>query len=91
MIGRFLGVSLTSQLKGAVRPLLITLIMFILILQVGAWLNPLVSQINWFSLTFFVGLTVLIVTAAAFFLGLTRDQQRGVFDRVRKVLKGSSK
>lgn len=88
-IGRFLGVSISSQLKGALRPLLVTAIFFSLATLIDSYLSRAPSfSISWMSFFFMAAMTTVITTPLAFFTGLTRDQQERIIERVRLVISG---
>jgi O-antigen/teichoic acid export membrane protein len=87
IIGRYLGVSLHSQFKGALRPTVVTLLLFFLAASLDSWLNsgtPFV--VGWISLFFLVLITAGVASLLAFFLGLSGDQQKRIFERVRLVI-----
>lgn len=87
LIGRFLGVSMLSQLKGAVRPALVMALLFIAATRLDAYLHAGTAfHLTWFSLACWVVVTALVVAALSFFAGLNRDQQKRIFGRVRAVI-----
>lgn len=81
LVGRFLGISLLSQLKNVLRPVAITLLLLVLALGVGRDLT--VS--TWISLIVSVGATTAVVLLLAFYAGLSGDQRRHILHRVRLV------
>jgi O-antigen/teichoic acid export membrane protein len=87
LIGRFLGRSLYNQMRSAVRPLLVSVLLVGAALQLDSWLHSdRALAITWVSLCIYVGLTVGIVGILAFNLGFTRDQQKRTLHRLRMVI-----
>jgi O-antigen/teichoic acid export membrane protein len=82
IVGRFFGVSMYSQLGGAIRPVFVTILFFGSLMLVGER----VAVHTWFSLVLAAGLTVGLLLLLAFYLGVTPDQRKGLLNRVRKVL-----
>jgi O-antigen/teichoic acid export membrane protein len=80
-IGRFLGISFWGQIKGAIAPIVILLLLFGLathlsaMLKIETWLGLILSS----GATFF-GLSVL-----AFYLGLSGHQRQQILKRIRQV------
>jgi hypothetical protein len=92
LIGRSLRVSLRSQFKAAWRPALVTILLFALATGLEHFLSTSISfQVSWLSLFVGVALTVGAVSVLAFFLGLSRDQQLRVFQRIRLVISTGSR
>ncbi len=87
MIGRFLGVSLYSQLKGALRPTLVTMLLFLLASRLANFLNGGASFATdkWIGLFLSGAVTLGGVSSLAFFLGLSSDQRKRIFWRVRMI------
>ena len=87
MIGRFLGVSLYSQLKGALRPTLVTMLLFLLASRLANFLNGDASFATdkWIGLFLSGAVTLGGVSSLAFFLGLSSDQRKRIFGRVRMI------
>lgn len=82
LIGRFLKISPSSQLKDVVRPAIITIISFGL---VSIFSDSLVVN-SWLLLIIFVGLTVSGLSLSCFYIGMTREQRTVLLERARKVL-----
>lgn len=88
MVGRFLKVSFSSQLKGMLRPALVTVVLF----SLASKLSDLLLTSNWFSasgwidLILSVGVTFGLVLLLAFYAGLSGDQRRHILRRVRMVV-----
>jgi O-antigen/teichoic acid export membrane protein len=81
LVGRFLGVSLYSQLKSVLRPAFITVLIFMLMLSADDFL----TASTWVGLIVSVGLTLVVVSLLAFYTGLSDDQRRRILQRVRLV------
>jgi hypothetical protein len=88
LIGRFLGISFSSQLYNALRPSILTGLLFFLSTQLVniAIQNAWSVASSWLSLVFACGVTVLIVSILAFYLGLSKDQRKRIISRARLVL-----
>jgi O-antigen/teichoic acid export membrane protein len=83
LIGRFLELSFYSQIRGALRPILVSILLF----AVGAQLASFLSShhlfaVTWISLFISVGLTLVFVFVLAFYFGFTRDQQKRALRRI---------
>jgi hypothetical protein len=81
LVGRFLGVSLYSQLRSVLRPAFITVLIFTLMLSADDFLT--VS--TWIGLIVSVGMTLVVVLLLAFYTGLSGEQRRRILQRVRLV------
>jgi O-antigen/teichoic acid export membrane protein len=88
LISRFLGVPLSSQLKGTLRPALVTILLFSLafgldsLLAVPAW-----SGVGgWIGLFISAGATGILLLFLSFYAGLSSEQRRTIMQRVRAVL-----
>lgn len=91
LIGRFLGLSLYPQIRGALRPILVSALFFAAAAQLDYFLESDVSfSVTWASLFLYVGLTVGLVSILAFYLGFTREQQKRALRRVRMVIPTAS-
>jgi O-antigen/teichoic acid export membrane protein len=88
IIGRFLGVSLSSQLKRVLRPVLVTIVLFVLasrldsLMSVSTWSG----LRGWMSLALSVGVTCGLVSLLTFYTGLSDSQRTSILRRVRIVL-----
>jgi hypothetical protein len=88
MVGRFLKVSFSSQLKGILRPLLVTMLLFL----PASKLESLLAEINWFAasgwigLILSVGVTSGVILLLAFNAGLSGNQRRQILQRIRMVV-----
>ena len=92
LIGRFLGSSLGSQLKAALRPTLVTVLLFLLVSGLNNFFNSGTSLAisSWFGFFFYAAVTLGGMSLLAFFLGLSIDQQKRTFRRVRLVITTTS-
>jgi hypothetical protein len=92
MIGRFLGVSLHSQLKGVLRPAFVTVLLFSLASKLGDFLTASTwfAVSGWVDLVLSVGVTLGVVLLLAFCAGLSSDQRRYILRRVRMVIASAS-
>jgi len=86
IIGRLLGVSLAAQMRSALRPVLVTIVLFGLAASFG---RSLVAP-SWPLLVLAAGLTVLVISPLAFFAGLPREQRGRLLRRLRAMLPGRS-
>jgi O-antigen/teichoic acid export membrane protein len=88
LVGRFLGDTLYSQLKNTVRPVLVTVLLFIPItmLTASAPTAQLTYMNGWIELILLGGITVLLVFFLTFFTGLSTKQQKQILTRIRIVL-----
>jgi O-antigen/teichoic acid export membrane protein len=81
LVGRFLGVSFYTQLQSVLRPVSVTLLLLAPISSLG---NLLVVR-TWLSFLLSVSLTLAVVSLLAFYAGLSVDQRRRIWQRVRQV------
>ncbi|MPZ94147.1 MAG: hypothetical protein GEU96_04350 [Propionibacteriales bacterium] len=88
-VGKVLGLSLAAQLLAAIRPTLVTVLVF-----AGAYAAaPELHTESWLTLVPGVAVTVVVVGALAAVAGLSRAQQRRLVGRARAVMprsKGTS-
>jgi len=92
LIGKFFSISLYSQVKGALRPALVTIPLFYFATKLESFLSTSTSfEVSWVGLFFLVAITTGAVSLLAFFLGLSRDQQIRIFQRVRLVISTGSR
>jgi len=82
LVGRFLQISLSSQLKGVIRHGIITILSFGLASILSNFLN--VS--SWLWLILYGGGTALMVSSLLFYIGMTGEQRNILLKRARKVL-----
>lgn len=81
MIGRRLGIPPSKQLRGIVRPALITLVVF----ACSAFGGSVAGTNSWFGLVFGAAVSALFVGPFVFFAGLTPGQRRRILYRARRV------
>lgn len=86
LVGRFLGVTMTSQIKGIIRPALTAAAIFVLVfLQAGRF-----SAQSWPALIISSGSTFVGVSLFAFAVGLSNKQRSRVWRRIRRLIPSSS-
>jgi O-antigen/teichoic acid export membrane protein len=93
IIGRFLGVPLSSQLKGSLRPALISLLLFLLAVSLDTlvYINRQFLVKGWIGLIIASGVTFCVVLLFAFFAGLSGVQRRNIFRRIQIIMTPGSK
>jgi len=82
MIGRFLRIRPQDQVRGMVRPGLVTLALF----ATAAWAGLHVDASSWLMLVLSVGMSVGLVGVAAFFCGLGATRRGEMVERVREMV-----
>jgi len=93
IIGRLLGVSLSSQLKSSLKPSIVSLLLF----SLATYVDSVVSVNHWFhvdgwiGLVFATGITACIVLLLSFFGGLSGSQRRNIFRRIQMVMTTATK
>ncbi len=93
LIGRFLGVSLATQLRRVWRPAAVTLLLFALaaILDSFAPAGALAGLRGWLIFFLSAGATFCLTLVVAFLTGLTDRQRRSVWERIRTVLNAGAR
>jgi len=86
LVGRFLGLSLSSQIKSALRPALITLMLFSLASGLGNFAPVGVGVRGWVSFIPSAGVTACMVLLVAFYAGLSGGQRKRVLERIRTLI-----
>lgn len=86
IVGRFLGLSAHSQVKGVLRPAFVTLLLF----PLAAALGGLVMVHGWVGLILSAGATSGAVSLLAFYAGLSGDQRKRTLQRVRQLMPSRS-
>lgn len=81
MIGRILGTPPETQIRAAIRPALATAAVF----AATTVLSTGVRAGSWVALVLEVGISVVAISAASFFGGLSADTRRVVWGRIRRV------
>jgi O-antigen/teichoic acid export membrane protein len=79
IVGRFLQISLVSQLTHVLRPALATALLFMLALRVG---DSFMSN-TWIGLALSMGVTLVVVSLSAFYIGLSGEQRTRMLQRVQ--------
>lgn len=88
LVGRLLGVSLSLQLKSALRPALITILLFSLafgldsLAPASIWVGARV----WTGFIFSAGATSCVALLLAFYAGLSDGQRKKILQRIRTVI-----
>jgi len=91
LVGRFLGISFTSQLKKVLRPAFVTFLLFSLASVLDAIASANFSFIRgWIDLILSVGVTCGVVLLLAFYTGLSSNQRRTILSRMRMVITTAS-
>jgi O-antigen/teichoic acid export membrane protein len=85
-VGRFLGISFYSQLKGAVRPVLVMILLFGLVLGIRNSLTVSTTASTWMGLIFSAGITVVMVSLVALYAGLSGEQRHGLWQRLQMAI-----
>ena len=81
LIGRFLGISLLGQFTSIFRPTLVICCLFGLMLVLSQFLQV----NNWLTLIFSVGITLVIMSIVAFYLGLSGSQRQRIKERTQNL------
>jgi len=88
MVGRFLKVAFSSQLKSILRPVLVTMLLFLLASKIGGLLTESIrfTAIGWTDFILSAGVTLCVVILLAFYAGLSDNQRGHVLRRIRMVV-----
>jgi O-antigen/teichoic acid export membrane protein len=82
IVGRYLGVSMYAQLRGSLRPALVTVALFASFTLAGNYL----AVNTWLTLILAASLTVGFLFAFAFYFGVTGEHRKNLLSRFRKLL-----
>lgn len=82
LVGRFLGTSLSIQLKSVLRPTIVTVVLFVLMSSAVGYLT--VS--SWPGLVFSSGATLIGVSFLTFYAGLSGEQRKHIWHRIRRIM-----
>ena len=82
LVGRFFGAPVYSQLRGILRPVFVTILLFTSLAMLGNY----VAANTWLSLVLSVSLTVGALALLTFYFGMTGQQRKSLLARIRKVL-----
>jgi O-antigen/teichoic acid export membrane protein len=85
LIGQMLDYPLTSQIRGLIRPLFASGVLFALTM----WLGIHITAHSWTSLIALGGVTAIVFTFLASLLGLGQEQRNVLWARLRKLRQGS--
>ena len=87
LISRYLKTSLGEQIQAMVRPMFVTLLLFVGAVAVDQFLPTITwpGAHNWLGFFISAGLSAIVSLALAFFAGLTAKQRSGILLRVRMV------
>ena len=83
IVGRAIGIPLSSQLKSALRPALTTFLLFTLALGLGEFY----TASTWIGLVLAVGVTVVPVSLLAFYAGVPAEQRKHLLDRAWRAIR----
>jgi hypothetical protein len=88
LVGRLLNISLSSQVKGILRPISVTILLF----SAATALDGYSFATRWIEIGGWIGLIISVgaafgtVQLLAFYAGLSRSQRKGVLSRVRTAV-----
>lgn len=85
LVGRALGITLKSQLRGVWRPVLASAALF----ASATWMRGAVQVDGWGALALVVSLTGVVALLLAYGMGLRHSQRRAVRSRIMKVVRPS--
>ena len=83
LIGLYLDISFSGQLKSIIRPAFVTLLLF----GFAVALQRVLRVDTWLGLIFSVGLTLTVIAPIVFLAGLSGDQRNQIWRRGRQVLR----
>lgn len=88
LISRFLGVSLSSQLTRTLRPIFVTILLFLSAVALDKFIpvSPGEGIKGWLMFVFSASITGILMLLLSFYLGLSDDQRRKMIDRIRTVM-----
>ena len=86
MVGRLLGVSFLSQIKGVLRPACVMVLFFGIASKPGRLLFEKDWYIGWIGLVFWVGVTLCVLSLSAFYAGWSATQRKQILKRVGMVI-----
>ena len=93
MIGQFLKINLSTQIKASIRPALVTITLFL----AATGIESRLPTQSWHSIEgwvfFFLsaGLTACLVLVISFISGLSSEQQKTILNRVQSAIVTSTK
>jgi O-antigen/teichoic acid export membrane protein len=88
IIGRFLKLDFLSQIKSALKPVLVMIVIYFLvtILDSSSFIHTGSGFLGWILFAIGAGATVIILLPMSFYLGLTTKQRKGILQRIRAVI-----
>jgi O-antigen/teichoic acid export membrane protein len=87
IVGRFLGVSISSQLRSSIRPALVTILLY----SIASWMESYINLdiksdlMRWINLIGGAGITAGVFLVVTFYLGLSEIQREKIFRRLRAL------
>jgi O-antigen/teichoic acid export membrane protein len=88
LIGRFLGVTFSSQFNGLLRPAIVTILMFLLSTRLDVFFLDL-SQPglkSWLVFILSASITGILMLVISFYAGLSSTQRRSIVRRIQAVI-----
>jgi len=88
LIGKFLGTTLAVQLKGAIRPALVTALLFAAAAGLDRVLSSSAGSVihGWILFIVAAGITGLLMLGVSFYAGLSAEQRDGMVRRIRSAM-----
>jgi O-antigen/teichoic acid export membrane protein len=88
LISRFLGVSLSSQLRGALRPVVVTTLLFGAATALDGFFSSWAwsGTSGWLFFILLAGVTGILMILLSFYAGLSADQRNNMVSRVRAAI-----
>ncbi len=88
LIGRFLNISLSSQINRMLRPSLVTILIFLAAMGVDRFFSIAVGTgvKGWIIFIIAAGITGIVMFLASFYSGLSGDQRRSMIRRVQAAI-----
>ena len=88
IVGRFLNVSFSSQLKNMLRPAVVSTLIFVIASNLGDLLSAgkYFSSGGWIAFILSVGMTVGLMLLLAAYTGLSGKQRKDILQRVRMLV-----
>ncbi|MGR8934307.1 MAG: oligosaccharide flippase family protein [Gammaproteobacteria bacterium] len=83
LVGRLLHISFAAQIRGALRPCLVTLLLLAPTPIMGHFITP----TTWLSLIAFGAASVSVIIPFAFFAGLARPQRKSILHRFTLIMR----
>jgi hypothetical protein len=88
LIGRFLGIAFSSQLSGILRPVTVTISIFLLSTTLGIFFFDLTwsGATGWLIFIPLAGITGILMLSVSFYAGLSSTQRGNIVRRIRAVM-----